>query len=98
MYKPNRVVLKAENLNKTFRQGENTIHAVNNSNFMVNQGDFISITGDSGSGKTTLLNIIGCILKPDSGSLWIDNTEVSQATASLRAKIRRQSIGYVFQD
>lgn len=91
-------ILYAKNLVKTFEQGNKVIHAVNNTNLIVNRGDFISITGASGSGKTTLLNIIGCILRPDCGTLFIGNSDVVHATESDRAKIRRDKIGYIFQD
>lgn len=93
-----RAVLCASNLMKTYKQGDHLIRAVNNASFQIHEGDFVSITGASGSGKTTLLNIIGCVLRPDSGSLWIGDTDAANENDSNRARIRRNVIGYVFQD
>ncbi|PKP54194.1 MAG: lipoprotein-releasing system ATP-binding protein LolD [Bacteroidetes bacterium HGW-Bacteroidetes-1] len=63
----------------------------------VKQGEIISIVGASGAGKSTLLQIIGTLLKPDSGSVMIDNIDVSRLTDQKLSAFRNQKIGFVFQ-
>ncbi|HPI53865.1 MAG TPA: ATP-binding cassette domain-containing protein, partial [Chitinophagaceae bacterium] len=63
----------------------------------VQAGEIVSIVGASGAGKSTLLHILGTLEKPDSGSLWIDQTEVSKLSTRKLAHFRNQKIGFVFQ-
>lgn len=91
-------IVKTSGLTKSYKQGDSTIIAVNNANINIEQGDFVSIVGQSGSGKTTLLNLIGCIDKPTDGSIEIDGVDVVSASNKELAQIRRQKIGYIFQD
>ena len=94
----NQLILQARDLVKTYTQGDSIIPAVNHINLDIYPSEFVAITGQSGSGKTTLLNIIGCITKPDGGELWFGDLDATHATDQQRALIRRQKIGYVFQD
>ena len=94
----NQMKLKARDLMKTYKQGDSVIHAVNHVSLDVYASDFVAVTGQSGSGKTTLLNLLGCLVKPDGGELWLGDVEVTQAADKDRARIRRKKIGYVFQD
>lgn len=91
-------IVKTRELTKSYKQGDSTIIAVNNANINIEQGDFVSIIGKSGSGKTTLLNLIGCIDKPTHGGIEIDSIDVVSASNKELAQIRRQKIGYIFQD
>lgn len=86
------------NLTKIFMQGEDEIRAVYNASFTINEGEMVAIVGQSGSGKTTLLNLIGGIEKPTSGIVEIDGLPIQAAGDMELSKIRRQKIGYIFQD
>lgn len=85
-------------LSKVFVQGEYEVRAVDNVSFDIAEGEFVSITGPSGSGKTTLLNLIGGIETATEGSVLIDGTDICRAGGKELARLRRQKIGYVFQD
>jgi putative ABC transport system ATP-binding protein len=91
------VVLQIENMSKTYTLGKRGVPALSNLNLQVKKGEFIAIMGPSGSGKTTLLNVLGCIDKPTSGKVLLDNVEVSGLAESELYKIRRNKIGFVFQ-
>lgn len=87
-----------KNLSKVFRQGDESIHAVDNISFTVAPGELVAIVGQSGSGKTTLLNLIGGIEHPNSGSVEVGGVNVCTADDETLSKIRRKKIGYIFQD
>jgi putative ABC transport system ATP-binding protein len=63
----------------------------------VDQGQIVLVMGPSGSGKTTLLSILGCILRPTSGSIYLDGTAISALPESRLPAIRRSCFGFVFQ-
>lgn len=87
-----------KNLSKVFRQGDESIRAVDNISFTVALGELVAIVGQSGSGKTTLLNLIGGIEHPNSGSVEVGGMNVCTADDETLSKIRRKKIGYIFQD
>ena len=87
-----------KNLSKVFRQGDESIRAVDNISFTVAPGELVAIVGQSGSGKTTLLNLIGGIEHPSSGSVEVGVMNVCTADDETLSKIRRKKIGYIFQD
>lgn len=87
-----------KNLSKVFRQGDESIRAVDNISFTVAPGELVAIVGQSGSGKTTLLNLIGGIEHPSSGSVEVGGMNVCTADDETLSKIRRKKIGYIFQD
>jgi len=70
-------VLRVRNLSKTYMQGKIPVHALNDVSFDVEKGEFLSIVGPSGSGKSTLLSMIGLLDKPTSGSVFIDDKEIT---------------------
>jgi len=90
-------VLQIENLTKSYSLGKRNVTALSNLNLTVNEGEFVAIMGPSGSGKTTLLNVIGCIDKPTSGKVLLDNIDVSKMAENELYKIRRDKMGFVFQ-
>ena len=90
--------VEVRNLSKVFTQGTYKVKAVDNVSFDIAQGELVSITGQSGSGKTTLLNLIGGIEVATHGSVFIDGIDICKADEQELARLRRQSIGYVFQD
>lgn len=91
-------IVEVRDLCKTYMQGTDEVHAVSHVSFSIAQGELVSITGQSGSGKTTLLNLIGGIEHPTSGTVIIDGTDIYSADDTELARLRRQKIGYVFQD
>ena len=90
-------ILVIENLSRTFNAGRHKIHALKKTDIAINKGEFVAIMGPSGSGKTTLLNIIGCLDKPSSGRVLIDNVDITKLTEDELSKIRRDKIGFIFQ-
>ncbi len=91
-------MIKAKNLNKTFRTEEIETLALRDASFEVNDGEFIAIMGPSGCGKSTLLNILGLLDNPTSGSYEIDGREVATLKEKERTSIRKGQIGFVFQN
>lgn len=91
-------LLEVKDLSRVFRQGDSDIYAVNHLNFSVESGEMVAIVGQSGSGKTTLLNLIGGIDKPDTGQVLLDEQNVHSLSDKESAKLRRQKIGYIYQD
>jgi putative ABC transport system ATP-binding protein len=82
---------------KTYYMGDEEQTVLDNVNFIVNKGDFVSILGPSGSGKTTLMNIIGCLDVPTSGKYILSDNEVENLDEKELAHIRNKEIGFVFQ-
>lgn len=90
-------VLQANNICKTFGNGENEVLALNNINIQISNGDFVSIVGTSGSGKSTLLHILGGLDRPTSGEIIIDGTKIAELSDEELTIFRRRKIGFVFQ-
>jgi putative ABC transport system ATP-binding protein len=90
-------VIELKNVTKTYRLGDETLHALDNVSFKVQPGDFVAITGPSGSGKSTLANIIGGLDHPDSGSVIVDGNELAHTKDSKLSVYRNEHIGFVFQ-
>ena len=91
-------ILEATGLTKVYRRGASEVRAVDGIDLSIEAGEFIAIMGRSGSGKTTLLDLLGCLLRPTSGALAIDGRTVSGASDGELAAIRRERIGFVFQE
>ncbi|WP_297480960.1 ABC transporter ATP-binding protein [Thermococcus sp.] len=91
------IVLKAENLYKTYRTGKISVPALRGASIEVYEGEFLAIIGPSGSGKTTLLNILGLLDVPDSGEVIIDGISVRGLDDDGLSEIRLRKIGFVFQ-
>lgn len=91
-------VIKTKNLTKVYNQGEISIYAAKDVGITIKKGEMVAIVGKSGSGKTTLLNMLGGIDKPSSGSVLLNDTDIYAANDETLASIRRQKIGYIFQN
>ena len=91
------MIIKTNNLTRSFTMGTQKVHALKGISLEVNRGEFISIMGPSGSGKTTLMNIIGCLDTPSSGVYLLNNKSVGDLSENKLAKIRNKEIGFVFQ-
>jgi ABC-type lipoprotein export system ATPase subunit len=90
-------IIEARDLTKVYRRGREEIRALKNVDFSVGSGEFVSIIGPSGSGKTALLNVLGCLDTPTKGSLRLNGTETCGLKERDLVKLRRENIGFVFQ-
>ena len=90
-------VVELENITKVYILGEIDVRALNGVDFRVKSGEFIAIMGPSGSGKSTMLHIIGCLDRPTTGRVCIEETDTSTLNDSQLARIRGRKIGFVFQ-
>ena len=84
-------------LKKEYVLKSETVRALRGVSFDVPIGDYVAIMGPSGSGKSTLLNMLGCLDKPTSGSLWLGDDDVAKMSDDELADIRSKRIGFVFQ-
>jgi putative ABC transport system ATP-binding protein len=90
-------LVELRNVRKTYRLGEEEIHALDGVSLDIEGGEFISIIGPSGSGKSTLMHILGCLDTPTSGTVQLDGVMIQDATARQLASMRNRKIGFVFQ-
>ena len=90
-------IIKTENLSKSFKRGSNTLFAVKNVNFTLNEGDFVNIIGRSGSGKSTFLNLLSGLLKPTEGKIFAKGKDMSDFSDREISKYRNETIGFVPQ-
>ncbi len=92
-----RTIVKAENLEKTYRIGSVDVPALRGVTLEVEEGEFLAIMGPSGCGKSTLLHLLGGLLTPTSGRIMIDDEDLTASSDARRTDIRRRKIGFVFQ-
>lgn len=90
-------IIKTENLSKSFKRGSNTLYAVKNVNFTLDEGDFVNIIGRSGSGKSTFLNLLSGLLKPTEGKIFAKGKDMSDFSDREISKYRNEVIGFVPQ-
>ena len=91
------VVIKTEDLSKVYGKDGNKVIALDNVNIEIEKGEFVAIVGASGSGKSTLLHQVGCVDRPTSGKVIIDNEDIYKLKEEKLAIFRRRKIGFVFQ-
>ncbi|MFA7567675.1 MAG: ABC transporter ATP-binding protein [Alkalispirochaeta sp.] len=91
-------MIEITNVHRRYQTGETFVHALRGVSLTIEPGEFTAIAGPSGSGKTTLLNMIGALDQPDEGTVHIDGTDLTSANAKERARFRRRSLGFVFQN
>ena len=89
--------IELKNVKKNFKDGDETIEALKETNFSVDKGEFVAIIGPSGSGKITLLTIAGGLQSPSSGEIWINGQTLSEKKEKARAKVRFEEIGFILQ-
>jgi len=85
------------NLRKTYKMGDNEVHALDGLDLSIPSGSFTVIMGPSGSGKSTLLYIVGGLDWPTSGNIIVDGTEIEKMDENALADYRRNKIGFIFQ-
>ncbi|WP_025161845.1 ABC transporter ATP-binding protein [Paraclostridium bifermentans] len=91
-------ILEVKNIEKYYGNKKNLTKAINNISFEVDKGEFVGIMGPSGSGKTTLLNCIATIDKVTTGSIKIDDRDITTLSRKNIEKFRRENLGFIFQD
>lgn len=91
------MLLRVENLTKIYGTGRTAVKAVDNVSFNLSRGELILLMGPSGSGKTTLLTLVSGLLRPTSGTIYIDSINISNLSQKELAKIRMNKIGFIFQ-
>ena len=90
-------LIQLEHVGKIYVMGDVEVLALVDIELAIASGEFVSIMGASGSGKSTLMNVIGCLDRPTSGRYLLDGIEVGSLSRNERARIRNETIGFVFQ-
>lgn len=90
-------MIEIKDLHKSYQMGKNSLHVLKGIDFMVKEGEFVSIMGSSGSGKSTLLNIIGILDEADSGTYTLDGVPIKNLNETIASRYRNKFLGFVFQ-
>ena len=90
-------MIKAEKVTKSYQSGKVKVRALDGVSLEVKKGEFLVLSGPSGSGKSTMLNVIGCLTRITGGRFWLAEKEVSHFPDHFLAAIRREKIGFIFQ-
>jgi putative ABC transport system ATP-binding protein len=91
-------VLELRRVSKSYGAGPTLVHALREIDLAVQAGELVAVMGPSGSGKSTLLTIAGTLEEATTGAVFVGGADVSSMSRNTRARLRRRSIGYVFQD
>lgn len=95
----NNSLIEITQLSKIYDMGgNNVVHALQDINLAISQGEYVSIMGPSGSGKSTLMNILGCLDTPTTGHYMFRGTDVSQLDDDALSSMRNREIGFIFQN
>ena len=90
-------MIRTEHLSKIYRMGQIEVPALRDVSIEIEEGEFLAIVGPSGSGKSTFLNMLGCLDKPTTGAVFLDGTNTALLNENGLAEIRREKIGFIFQ-
>jgi putative ABC transport system ATP-binding protein len=90
-------MLEIKNISKTFKRGSEEFIALDDVSIKINKGDYVSVTGSSGSGKSTLLNVIGGLIRPDSGKIIYKGESIYDQNGNYLNHYRKKDVGFMFQ-
>ena len=90
-------MIELKNIEKTYRRGAEQVQALSGVDLQLHSGELLAVTGTSGAGKTTLLHILGCLDQPTRGEVLVDGIDVAKLPESELVRLRREKIGFVFQ-
>ena len=90
-------MIRLQDVTKVYRRRGAQVVAFQSASLEIAKGDYLAIVGPSGSGKTTLLSILGGMLSPDAGRVWLDGKSLYETSVTRRARLRGEMIGFVFQ-
>lgn len=90
-------MIRMQQIDKFYKLGGENIQALNQVSFVIEDGEYVAITGPSGSGKSTLMNIIGCLDVPDKGNYELAGTDTQKFSSRQLARLRNTHIGFIFQ-
>jgi putative ABC transport system ATP-binding protein len=90
-------LVRVEGLSRDYGSGDRVVHALRDVSLRAGRGELVAVRGRSGAGKTTLLNLIGGLDRPTSGRVWVAGQEVTAAGEEQLLRLRRDTIGFVFQ-
>ncbi len=91
------LAVQTEKLEMQFKMGETVVHALRGVSLDIQEGEFVSIVGTSGCGKSTLLNLVGGLMKPTEGKVYVKGEDLTKMNENQLALFRRRYIGFVFQ-
>ncbi len=97
MMENQQALIELKGINRIFQLGDSEVHALQDINLSIGQGEYISVMGPSGSGKSTLLNLLGLLDQPNSGAYLLDGRDVTTLSSDEQAKVRSERIGFIFQ-
>lgn len=97
MPQPAPVLIRTENLTKSYFTGKVEVRALAGVTLTVNTGEYVALMGASGSGKSTLMHLLGCLDTPTAGRYWFDGRDVTTLNDEELARLRNREIGFVFQ-
>ena len=92
------MIAELKGIGKEYKMGDQSIVALQPTTLRLNEGERLLIIGPSGSCKTTLLSLLGCVIYPSYGDLWVDGQAINDLNATALAKLRLETIGFVFQN
>jgi putative ABC transport system ATP-binding protein len=95
--KDSQVLIRMENVRKTYKMGEVEVHALRDITVDIKSGDFVAIIGASGSGKSTMMNLIGCLDIPSEGHIYLKSQDISKMRESDLSSLRGKTVGFIFQ-
>ncbi len=90
-------IIQTVDLTKIYQSGKVEVPALLNVDLSVQAGEFVAIMGPSGCGKSTLLHLLGGLMAPTRGQIWIDGIDIGQLSDPERTEVRRRKVGYIFQ-
>ena len=94
----NEPLVRLDRLRKVFGEGETRVEAVRDVDLELERGEIVLVMGPSGSGKTTLLSMLGGLLRPTAGEIWVDGVDIAQLSEQELPAFRARRFGFIFQD